>query len=415
MSFRRAVVSNVAVQAIGPASSFLTVLIIARLGGASDQGEYAQFRAWVDLMAALGCFGFPQGFIYVINKLRSSPSVLAKWSRIYSLAFVPVALLGCAVALRLGVLRSTHFDSVVLLALAAAMLVLHGLWRGIFLTHDAGVPFAVFTILPAVSLLVGCSGAMLTGSRRFDWAILLSMAATVAVSAAMMRPILGGATARRYRDQPWRALLSNGSHAFAQAMLLTLQPIVAYWLVRFEGGGNREIGFLNAGLFLAQGLSVPISMVAPLLFAQWTSVTDERLIERLHALTFRALALGTAAGVILVLAAAAVVPRLFGHEYVSAVAPVQAMLFTVPLLCHVRVIEPALHSRGRPELNTVAGAVRLVTFAVAGLLLPRSTENFLLAIGAAWTIANAVAGAWTLLALRSLVQDRVLGTTSECR
>jgi O-antigen/teichoic acid export membrane protein len=402
---------NVAVQAFGPASAFLTIFLIARLGGPSDQGEFAQLKAFVDLMVALGCFGFPQGFVFVINKLAASGAALARWSQVYALAFLPVAVGGALAAQRLGYLSiggAERLSSVFLLTAAASVLVLHGMWRGVYLTHDQGIPFAVFTILPAVTQLLAVAAALFAGWRRFDWAILLATLPAIAATTAMMRPILAAPTRGRVSEQPWRPLLSNGLHSFLQAVLMTLQPMVAYGLVRYLGGGSADVGRLNAGLFLVQGLTVPITMVAPLLFARWTSVTDAGFVQRLRDLTWRGVAAGGAAGVILALAAAALVPLIFGARYGAAVRPAQAMLLTLPLACHVRVVAPALHARGRPGLNTVALALRLAAFAAAAIVLPRVTGEALTAVGIAWSLAEVAGACFTFVGLRYAADDEAL-------
>jgi O-antigen/teichoic acid export membrane protein len=403
VSFRRAVASNVALQTIGPASSFATVFVIARLGGPSDQGQFAQMKAWVDLMVAIGCFGFPQGFVYVINKLDASPAALARWSTRYSLAFIPIALIGSAIAVRFRLLITTAempSASLAFLTAATALLVLHGLWRGIYLTYNSGPSFAFFTVLPAVTLLVVISIGMWSGAKHYDRLILLASISMFVIATFYMRPLLQAPSYGLFRDQPWGPLLSNGFHAFLQAMLLALQPIVAYRFVRSEGGANQEIAFLHVGLLLVQGLSVPVSMVAPLLFARWTAALDHSLMGRLHQLSLRALSLGFLAGGALALAARIAIPLIFGRQYSPAVAPVQVMLLTVPLLCHVRIIAPALHARGRPMVNTAAGLVRLIGFSLLTTFLVRRTHNFLLAIASAWAAAEILAAAWTLSALR---------------
>lgn len=402
MSFRRAVASNMVVQAFGPASAFLTVFLIARLGGPSDQGEYAQLKAFVDLMVALGCFGFPQGFVFVINKLGASAPALARWSRIYALAFLPVAVGGAFIALRLGYLSiggTGRLSSVFLLTAAASVLVLHALWRGVYLTHDPRVRFALFTILPAVTQMLAVAIALLAGWRRFDWVILLSTVPTISIALAMMRPVFAERDGARVGAQLWRPLLSNGLQSFLQAVLMTLQPMAAYGVVRYLGGDSGDVGMLNAGLFLVQGLTVPITMMAPLLFARWTTVTDAGFIHRLRALTWRGVGLGAVAGVGLAVAAEFVIPLVFGARYGPAIRPAQAMLLTLPLACHVRVVAPALHARGRPGLNTAALVIRLLVFGAAAMLLPRAVE-MLPAIGIAWMLAELAAGAWTFVGLR---------------
>lgn len=417
MSFRKAVASNVAVQSFGPASAFLTVFAIARLGGPADQGQFAQLKALVDLMVALGCFGFPQGFVYVVNKLGASAGALARWSRVYAVAFVPVALLATLGAQRLGYLGASGaagLGPIAIVTLAAALLVLHGLWRGLYLTHSTGISFAVLTILPAVALLAVVAAGMVTGSRRFDWLILLSTVPTVLLAAAMMRPVLRKDAPASYRGQPWGPLMTNGLHAFVQAMLMTLQPLAAYGLVRFHGGDARDVGLLNVGIFLFQGLTVPITMVSPLLFARWTSVADQSLIERLRALTARALWVGALAGAGLALATLLVVPLVFGDGYRAAVPPAQAMLLVLPLACHARVVAPALHARGRPGINTTAYALRLALFAAGAVLLPRATGGLLVPIAVAWAVSEVTSAAWVLLGLRYVAEGAAPASPVEC-
>lgn len=415
MSFRKAVASNVAVQSFGPAASFLTVFAIARLGGPADQGQFAQLKALVDLMVALGCFGFPQGFVYVVNKLGASAATLARFSRLYAAAFLPVALVAALAAQQLGYLGgSGGLGPIAVVTLAAALLVLHGLWRGLYLTHSTGIAFAVFTILPAVALLAVVAAGMLAGSRRFDWLILISTVPAVLAAAVMMRPVLRKDAPASYRGQPWAPLITNGLHAFVQAMLMTLQPLAAYGLVRLHGDDARGVGLLNAGLFLVQALTVPITMVSPLLFARWTSVADQGLVERLRAITARALAIGAAAGVVLAVAAALAVPLVFGEGYGGAVRPAQAMLLVLPLSCHARIVSPALHARGRPGINTVAYALRLGVFSLAALLLPRTTAELLVAIAIAWAISEVVSAAWVLLGLRFVAGATAPVAPAEC-
>lgn len=417
MSFRRAVAWNVLVQAVGPASAFLTVLVIARLGGASDQGRYAEYKAWVDLLVALGCFGFPQGFVYVINKVGASAPALARWSRLYALAFVPLAGFATVAGIHFGWVSGSsglRGDSVVLLTLAAGLLVLHGLWRGVYLTHDAGVSFAVFTILPALSLMLVVTVALASGWHSFEWMIMAATLPAIAVATGMMRPLLRRSSVMgEFRSQPWRPLLSNGLHSFVQAMLMALQPVIAYRMVRMLGGEADDVGFLNVGLLLVQGLSVPISMVAPLLFARWTASGDAGLMERLHGLTTRALLVGAGAGLLLAGIASALVPALFGPAYAAAVRPTQLLLLIVPLVCHARVIAPALHARGRPGINTAAAVLRILALWVGAAGLGLAMFNRVTAIAVAWVVAEAIAAAVTLVALgmvagaepRSAVQE----------
>jgi O-antigen/teichoic acid export membrane protein len=409
VSFKRALFNNVAVQAFGPLSAFLTVIVIARVGGPGDQGQYAQLRAWADLVGTIGCFGFPQGFVYVINRLGWPASALATWSGKYVLAFVPVALTATAVALAVGGVTRTDGTSMlaatVALAGAAALLILHGLWRTIYLTFDAGIRFALFTILPSVALLLGCSSAMLLRRPRFEWVLFGAMILVGFICAAMMRPVLRGGAKGGLAERSWKPLLSNGMHAFVQTMLASLQPVVAYWFVRLYGGGSREIGYVNVGLFLVQGLSVPISMVAPLLLDRWTSAQDAHYVTRLQALATRLVPVSLAVGLLLAAGSRGLVPLLFGRSYGPAVMPAAIMLLSIPLAWYVRVIEPALHARSRPDLNTTSGVVRMAMFSLGAWILPRTMDEPLAAIAMAWTASNFIAGACTIVALRCVARS----------
>jgi O-antigen/teichoic acid export membrane protein len=280
------------------------------------------------------------------------------------------------------------------------MLVLYALWRGVYLTHNSRIGFAVFSILPAFTQLLAVILALLAGWRRFDLIILASAVATLGIATAMMRPILSRPGGSGSGGQPWRALLSNGLHSFVQSVLMFFQPMAAYGLIRYLGGNSSDVGFMNLGLFLVQGLNVPITMISPLLFARWTAGSDAGYIRRLRALTWRGLAGAAMSAIVLVLAAAVFIPVVFGAQYGPAVFTAQVMLLTAPLVCHVRVVAPALHACGRPGVNTAALVLRLGTFVLGALLLPPVVGGVLPGIGIAWTLAEIATASLTLVALR---------------
>jgi O-antigen/teichoic acid export membrane protein len=230
-----------------------------------------------------------------------------------------------------------------------------------------------------------------------------------------MAPIMRKEEQGTFRDQPWRPIMSNGLHSFIQSLLQNGQPMIAYALVRSFGGVNRDVGFLNVGLFLVTGLSVPITMVAPLLFARWTSTKDDSLMDRLYALTFPSVAIGAGLGLVLAGGAHFGVPVLFGKEYVAAVTSTEVMLLTLPLVCHIRVLAPALHARGRPAVNTVAGVVRVASFVASAMLLAHVTGKPLVATGAGWAIAEILAAIWTLVSLKFLLTQKTSSVSLEYR
>lgn len=396
--------SHLPVQSLGPLCGFATVLLIARLGGAAAQGGFAQTKAWIELLVVIGCFGFPQSFVYVVNRLKASARRLGLLSLVYSLAFIPLAWGLTHLALTMG---WTHVDgrgaAVPLMALAAAMFVLHGLWRGLVLTNRREMVFALVSILPPATLLACVLAGLASGHAEFPPLFALSATASAALALVPMRPLLARLPVAP-AALPWGALFSNGLHAFLQAMLLVLQPLLAYALVRRQGGGNTEIGLFNAGVFLVQGLSVPITMLSPLLFAHWTATDDASRIARLHASTGRWLVLDAALGVAAALASFVVVPLLFGEGHRAASPLVAAMMLGLPLTCHGRLIAPALHAHDHPAVNTAAGALRLASLALGGVGLLAWMADPLLAVAVAWALSEAIATAWVLLVLRRLAR-----------
>jgi len=397
LSFRRAVLENLLIQSLGPVSAFATVMIVARYGGPAQQGEYAQFKAWIDLLASVGSLGLPQGLIYVVNVLGAPARRLARWCAGFALAGFPVAIVASVIAARTGLLPSPSIGTSILVAASGVIVVLHSLWRGLYLTREAGARFALFTILPSIAVLFG-AGLAVRGWMSLESAVLLALGPVLAISAMAMHQAL--ATDAASTDAlHLKALLSNGAHAFVQGTMMSLQPIAAYAFVRHGGGSQREVGFLNVGLFLVQGLSVPVSMIAPLLFVRWTGRTGRRPMPLLASRTPQLLILDAAIGLAAAVAAAFAVPRLFGPEYGPAIVPVQLVMLTLPLVIHVRVVAPALHAQGYPAVNTTAGLVRLVTFAGLALVLRPLVDAPEMAVALGWSSAEVLAAGWTLRAL----------------
>lgn len=422
LTWRRAWASGLAVQALGPLCGFATVLLIARRGGVAEQGQFAQVKAWIELLVVAGCFGFPQSFVFVINKLGASAARLGWISVAYSAVFFP---LGWA---------ASHWQAHTAAwvpALAAALLVLHGLWRGVFLTTRRGIAFAVLTVAPAIALLgavgvamapsgVGLSSVALSGLAisslapsgigrpSFEAMFLVAALPAVAVAALFVAPLLRTGPLAVQPPLPWRALLSNGSHVFAQALFTVLQPLLAYGLLRQAGAGDVGVGLLNVGVFLVQGASVPIGMIAPLLFARWTAANAASPIARLDAMLDarggRWTRIGAALGVVLALLVAALVPIVFGAAYQAAQTPAALMMLTLPAACHARLLAPALHASGQPMQNTVAAALRVAMVGLLGAGLIAAGADPLYAVALAWTVAEGLAAIWSFAALRRIAR-----------
>jgi len=397
--------SSVVVQALGPLCAFATVFVVARLGGAAAQGRFAQTKAWVDLLVVLGCFGFPQSIVYVVNRLAASARRLAWISLAYGLAFAPLAWLVTAWGQSRGWAGSgleAGMAGTLVPALAGVLLVLHGLLRGVYLTQRQGVSFALLSILPAATLLavmIATHGQGPYGDRILMAAVLSALVALL-LTAAQLRHVAPTAAAT-----PWRALFSNGTQVFVQAVLMAVQPLLAYGLVRALGGGDAQVGYLNSGVFITQGLIVPIGLVSPLMFARWTSNHDAGLLKRLQRNTSRWIGWGVLAGAALALASICIVPLVFGAGYRVTAFAVALIVLAVPQAAHGRLLAPALHAHGVPGVNTVGAALRLIGLVLVSWLAAQTGLGEVAAVALGWSCGEWLSLAWTLVALRRLSAD----------
>jgi O-antigen/teichoic acid export membrane protein len=389
VSLRRRIITAIGIQSIGTVAAFSTLLLIARLEGPAAQGKFAQTKSWVDLLTALGCFGFPQGFVYLINRLGVTRRALLRFSLAYSAAFFLVALPATMLAARrlLGtVFQSSPFEAALLIAAATAGIVLHELWRGVYLTYEDGPGFSVMTILQAVGLLTAVAVALLAfRSDRFETVYLAAGVFCALVTWGLIR------TKRHVAESPdatpvipWGALLNNGSHVFLQNVLIAFQPAATFWVIRTYGGGNREVGWFNLALYVYQAFALPLGMVSPIFFNRWS-----RDLSRESLRSILPPVLKTAGGVIL-LSVAALVPlrhavvSVFGTQYEPAVPICQTLLLAAAPLCLFRVLMPAIHSLGFPQLNTFTMAVRVLAICAAMWALRHVGPTTTLA-AAVWT------------------------------
>lgn len=396
--------ASVTVQALGPMSSLATVLVVARLGGAAAQGSFAQTKAWIDLLVVLGCFGFPQGIVYVTNKLGASAHRLAWHSVAYSLAFLPVSWAITFLGTTKGWTGQTFNNGGVYIfasALAGALLVLHGLLRGVYLSRQQGASFALFSILPAITLLVAI---FITRGKGYYANQILVSAFVSAIFGVVLTVVQLRCMPVCYAETPWRALFANSTHSFVQSMLMVLQPLLSYALLR-AADDYTQVGYLNAGIFLSQGLIVPVGLISPLMFAHWTSRYDAGLLWRLRRQTIRWVMLGIPASLFLAIIAQRVTPLIFGRDYLVASTAVALMVCSVPQALHSRLLAPALHAQGFPGVNTICAGVRLAGLALFGWLLSQSGVSALNAAALGWSVGELLSLAWVLWMMHRLDAD----------
>jgi len=397
MSFKKNISFNLIIQAIGPILAFLSIFLIAKIGGAEIQGYYAIVTAWINLFVVLGVFGFPQSFIFLINKLNISHRRLFKMSVYYTLLFFILFLLITFIMFKLNMIDKIIINSlgqIGVLSIPITIFVFHGLLRGIYLTYNQGILFATFSILPASLLFLFIFIGIVFNNFNFQIIYLLSSIPVLIIDIVLFKPVLRNSKKHKIIDFPWKPLFDHGSQSFLQALFFSLQPIIAYWFINKYIGSVLEIGYFNFGLFLVQGLLVPISMVAPLLFDYWTKNNDQNFIVKFTKTKIFIYEL--LIGGIIAFVLNYFIPVVFGSEYESSIKLAQILIFIVPVVIHVRVLIPFIHSKGYPILNTYSGLIRFVVFLVLSYLWMIKINQELVGLAVCWSIAELIGALMTI-------------------
>lgn len=397
MSFKRNISINLVIQAIGPVLLFFITFLIAKIGGAEIQGYYAVVTAWINIFVVIGLFGFPQSFIFLINKLNISHRILFKMSLYYTLFFFIFLMLITFIIFKLNMINEIIINSlrqIVVLGIPITILVFHGLLRSIYLTYNQGMLFAIFSILPGSLLFLFIFIGIVFNDFNFQLIYLLSSIPVLIIDIVLFKPVLRNSKKQEIIDFPWKPLFEHGTQTFLQAVFFSLQPIIAYWFINKYIGSVLEIGYFNLGLFLVQGLLVPISMVAPLLFDYWTKNNDQMFILKFTKTKIFILEL--LIGGIMAFVLNYFIPVVFGSEYESSIEIAQILIFIIPVVIHTRVLMPFIHSKGYPILNTYSGLIRFIVFLILSYLWMINVSQELVGLAVCWSIAELIGALLTI-------------------
>lgn len=393
--------TTIAIQSIGPLSLFIVVWSIGKTLGPEMQGRFSALKSFVDLSATVLMFGLPQSFIYGINRLGVQRGLLMRWTFKYGAAcFLLVLVL--LLAARGVNLPSIAFASLsplapILLSLAIAGLVIHGILRGIFLTIDDGTPFSMLTILPALLL---CAASMLLLLGWFDMPALYAVVGLLSAVAAA-RFARRSLMENDGNSLPWKQLLGNGSTVFIQSSVMAAQPFIAFSLLG-RYGGFEDIAFFSLALYVNQAAIVPLTMTAPLLFNRWSVADSGGHVSSDLAKLFRPLPLIVTGVAICWFATPAAMAWIFGQSYDKTIPAIQIMLLGLPFIYMAFVGMPALMSIGEFRSNSGVVILRLLTFtALAFLLLdlPGMPGSAVTRTAAAWLASEALMGTMVIALL----------------
>lgn len=258
--------SSILIQSFGTLASFLTVWIITNKFGISSQGQFAITKSWVDLVIVIGCFGFPQSFIYVINKHNTSKHLLKLFSLKYaSFLALPIGIATYFFFKKSNLSITLDIVGISFLTLAIALLILHSLLRGIYLTENSPYTFSLISALPALILLFTILINLVTKETLYlNFSYFISGLLSCIFVLSYLKTINDG------DDIPWKITLSNGNNVFLQSLAITFLPICTYWLMEQNKITLDAIGGFNISVYFYQAFALPLNMIAPIFFNKWS-------------------------------------------------------------------------------------------------------------------------------------------------
>jgi|GEM_PF-4377113 len=410
MSLKKKLGFNLVIHSFGSLSSFVVLYIILHIYGVEKQGIYANLMALISFIAVLGIFGFPQGFIYLINKLHISAIKLCSFSIWFSIIFFVLMLfvLYFNFYFKLNWLdkKLVSDDNLILFSIASVSLIFHGLLRGIYLTINQGVGFAFYSVLPAINMLFCVGLGVFFDYSNLQELVLISSALVLFYSFFIVFKINNSKEKSSAEKIPFIALLNHGSHSFLQALFYSVQPLYAFWAIKYLGGNYKDVGYFNIGLFLLQGFLVPITMLAPYLFEYLTKNSNDKLLKTF--LKNKFYFFDFVLGIVLFFLVGVFGSFFFDSDFAIPIKITQIILFSLPFNIHYRILLPYIHAKGFPKYNTIFGFFRLLLFVLMSFLFIALKLDILTSLAICWSISEISMFLFTLKSIK-----RIINTNNE--
>ncbi|MBS0436394.1 MAG: hypothetical protein JSR75_16145 [Proteobacteria bacterium] len=403
---RKPLLAAMGLQSLSPLLLVALTFFIARWLGAAQQGAFIKAKAWLDLLVAIGCFGFPQSIVLAVNRCGVSTGRLYRDAIWYSVAviafFVPFTAL-------LNGSEPHPWVFAACMALGGSGVVLSNLWRGILLTVDDGLRFHLITVVPAVSLALTTVGALLIDSSRLQHNLVWAFGGAgllCVVLSLLVFPAREGLRGRGSRPD-YGQLVASGADVFVQALSSAAQTYLCYEILNRYLGAHQA-GWLSIALMVFQACVMPLQMVSPLLFNWWSRRPHAEVVGYGAHKTAQALALAAALAGTAAIAAHWVVPMALGTGYQAAVHAVQLALFAVVPSIYSRIASLRLSSGGQLRVTTLASIVRLsvVVGALVGIRYCWQEALGATAAAACWLCGELAAAALLAEALRRARRTR---------
>ncbi|SCZ69330.1 MULTISPECIES: MATE family efflux transporter [Photorhabdus] len=342
--------SSIILQSIGTLSSFLVIWIINRYYGLSAQGQFALVKSWIDLMVVIGCFGFPQSFIYIINQLNFPPKPLWKFSISYiGIVTILSSIIAYVWFSQNTIINNFNINSYIFLGMSVSFLVGHGLLRGLLLTKNDGAIFAIVSILPAICLLLGII-INLVESQHLMLVEIYLLAGGVSFLSLLVLTYTPDNT--KEKKIPWKLVLKNGNNVFLQSLAITLLPMGTFWLMKLNNFSHDDIGAFNIAIYGYLMFALPLNMISPIFFNKWSKTKNIHISKKE---LFKFIKIGIFLIPISLIFAAIIpiiLPIIFGYNIKIAVLSTQILVCAAFFLFSNNILSCFSAAHGYFRLNT---------------------------------------------------------------
>lgn len=395
----RAVLWSVGLQAIGSCSTFAIAFVIAHTLGLAAQGSFGVLKSWLDVLVTALLFGLPQGLMHFSYQPGVGIAELRGLLQRYVALVVATAVLAGAIAMQQG------FIAMGVVVLAVPGLVFHGLLRSLLLRAAGLISYALVTIAPAVSLFIGVVATVLLRSAHWEWAMLASSLASVAVVMAAaswhgLPPARGGGT-------PPPGIWSASLHNFVFNVCVAAQPALLLAMLVAWGADPSQVGALSLSFYFLQVFSVLAGFVAPVVFDRFAAgssiaavwAKDRELAWKVLLMIF----VGLAA---LTLALPAIFRVAFQSSYAVAVDTCRLMTLAGGLVLLTRLIATLMLVAGR-FVDMSRQAIARVVLSVAFAALIHRIFDVELSLAAAYgvLVSEVLVAVWGAVTISRLMNE----------
>jgi O-antigen/teichoic acid export membrane protein len=403
---------SIAIQGLGSLPSFILVILLARIAGPETQGTYSIFKTWIDLFNSILIFGFPQAFVYLINKNISPRHELLNFCFIYFFASNFLLILMIIFSLEFGYINlpdgQTPLLYILAISIGGSAYVFNRLVRGIYLTIDDRLIFALATSAPAFFILISMLVATQLNAFPYDIAYFACGLSTLAVTAVWVKRIINltPSFAIQIPKLPLGSLVNQSMQSFVQSLCFTIQPVISIWTMLAWGANIVDVAFFSASIIIISIANLLFGIVNPIMFNKWSKKLEiDAFIKIIRASVYFSIIFA-----FIGLLGIAVMPfavfYTFGPSYHTSVWAFRLLLFAMPAVAFTRMLYPAIHAAGAPSYNTVSCLVRVgVAWGSQVALAAYAGMSPLLSAIWCWILSEWCASIYTWLAAKTLQRE----------